>query len=87
MIICQNFEYLTNVREYNLQIYVAEEKQPTEDQLIEGIRRACLKRAFTPVFVGTALKNKGIQPLLDGVLCYLPCPHEVNNYALREQKE
>ncbi|XKL67071.1 hypothetical protein PGB90_010491 [Kerria lacca] len=61
-----------------------EEKIPSEEQLVAGIRRACLKKQFTPVFVGTALKNKGVQPLLDGVLCYLPCPHEVQNYAIRE---
>lgn len=65
----------------------AEEKAPSEEQLIAGIRRACLERKFTPVFVGTALKNKGVQPLLDGVLYYLPCPHEVQNFALREVKE
>ncbi len=59
-----------------------EEKTPTEEQLKAGIRRACLKLAFTPVFVGTAFKNKGVQKLLDGVGDYLPNPVEVENYAL-----
>lgn len=63
-----------------------EEKMPSESELRAGIRRACLQRTFTPVFVGTALKNKGVQPLLDAVLTYLPHPGEVKNFALQEDK-
>uniref|UniRef100_A0A8C7QY18 Elongation factor G, mitochondrial n=1 Tax=Oncorhynchus mykiss TaxID=8022 RepID=A0A8C7QY18_ONCMY len=48
----------------------------------EAIRRATVQRLFSPVLVGTALKNKGVQPLLNAVLDYLPNPTEVNNYAL-----
>ncbi|XP_047488000.1 elongation factor G, mitochondrial-like [Penaeus chinensis] len=64
-----------------------EEKMPSESELRDGIRRACLQRTFTPVFVGTALKNKGVQPLLDSVLTYLPHPGEVKNFALQEDQK
>ena len=52
-----------------------EEIEPA--QIREAIRRATLEIEMTPVFVGSAFKNKGVQPLLDGVIDYLPSPLEV----------
>nr|NVI74804.1 iconoclast [Cucujiformia] len=78
-------EHLSNVDEKLGELYL-EEKDITVQDIKGAIRRTCLKRTFTPVFVGTALKNKGVQPLLDGVLDYLPNPREVVNYALKERE-
>ncbi|HET6510087.1 MAG TPA: elongation factor G [Baekduia sp.] len=47
------------------------------DQLKESIRKAVLAIQITPVFCGSAFKNKGVQPLLDAVLDYLPSPLDV----------
>ncbi|VUZ52116.1 unnamed protein product [Hymenolepis diminuta] len=55
------------------------------DQLKAGIRRATLAHKFTPVLVGTALKNRGVQPLMDAVVDYLPNPTEIQHYALSEK--
>nr|NVI74797.1 iconoclast [Cucujiformia] len=78
-------EHLSNADDILGELYL-EEKQITIENIKDAIRRTCLKRTFTPVFVGTALKNKGVQPLLDGVLDYLPNPGEVENYALKEKQ-
>uniref|UniRef100_A0A8C9YEQ1 Elongation factor G, mitochondrial n=1 Tax=Sander lucioperca TaxID=283035 RepID=A0A8C9YEQ1_SANLU len=64
-----------------------EEKIPTNKDLKAAIRRATVQRLFTPVLVGTALKNKGVQPLLDAVLDYLPNPTEVKNYAILNDED
>jgi len=51
--------------------------EPDNDTLQRLIRKAVLNAAFYPVFCGTAFKNKGVQPLLDAVVAYLPSPLEV----------
>lgn len=63
------------------------EGEVTEDQIHDAVRTGVLKREFTPVFVGSAYKNKGVQTLLDSVIRYLPAPPEVTNTALDLDKE
>ncbi|XP_022914359.2 elongation factor G, mitochondrial [Onthophagus taurus] len=76
-------EHLSNADDHLGEMFL-EEKTINENDIKEAIRRTCLKRTFTPVLVGTALKNRGVQPLLDAVLEYLPNPGEVENTALIE---
>ena len=47
------------------------------DELKAGLRRAVIKSLATPVFCGTSLRNKGVQPVLDAVIDYLPSPCDV----------
>lgn len=54
----------------------------TTEELKPVIRKATISRHITPVFVGTAKQNKGIQTLLDGVVDFLPNPAEIRNEAL-----
>ncbi|MBN9044016.1 MAG: translation elongation factor G [Rhizobiales bacterium 62-47] len=51
--------------------------EPDEDTLKRLVRKAVLTGAFYPVLCGTAFKNKGVQPLLDAVVAYLPSPVDV----------
>ncbi|ALC38805.1 ico [Drosophila busckii] len=76
-------EHLCNADDTLGELFL-EEKAITESDIKAALRRSCIKRTFTPVLVGTALKNKGVQPLLDAVIDYLPHPGEVENLAFIE---
>jgi elongation factor G len=54
-----------------------EGKEPDEAKLKQLIRKGTISSHFYPVFCGSAFKNKGVQPLLDGVLDYLPSPVDI----------
>ena len=54
-------------------------KEITETNLISCIRKGCLKFDFVPVLTGAAFKNKGVQPLLDAVVDYLPSPIDIGS--------
>jgi elongation factor G len=70
-----------------MELYL-EGQEPDHDQLVAGIRRATIASKVNPVLCGTAFKNKGVQPLLDAVVEFLPSPldvpaiqgHDVNDH-------
>ncbi len=61
---------------------ILEEKEITAEMIYKALHDGTLTRGITPVFVGSAYKNKGIQPLLDAVNLILPSPAEIKNEAL-----
>ena len=65
-------EKLAEADEEFMEKYFANEF--TEDDIRSAIRRACINYTFIPVYAGSALKNKGVQLLLDGVVDFLPSP-------------
>lgn len=58
-----------------------------EELIYKAVRQGTIALEFTPVFMGSAYKNKGVQLLLDAVERYLPCPTDVTNMALDLQDE
>jgi elongation factor G len=54
----------------------------TSELIYEALRKGTLQRKITPVYMGSAYKNKAIQPMLDGVNYLLPCPSDVENVAM-----
>lgn len=49
----------------------------TEDEIRTGIRTGCINLTFTPMMCGSAFKNKGVQPMLDAVVSYMPSPLDI----------
>lgn len=83
-------EYLDQATEYHeslveaiaelddeLMMKYLEDGEITTDELKNGIRQATVDVEFYPILVGSAFKNKGVQPLLDAIVAYLPSPLEV----------
>ena len=61
----------------DLMMKFLEGEELTIDEVIKGIRTACIKVAMTPILCGSSYKNKGVQPLLDAIIDYLPSPLDV----------
>ncbi|MBX6766200.1 MAG: elongation factor G [Actinomadura rubrobrunea] len=71
-----------------MELYL-EGDEPAIEQLYPAIRRATIAGKVTPVLCGTAFKNKGVQPLLDAIVRYLPSPLDVEaieGHAMRDEE-
>ncbi len=62
--------------EQMMELYL-EGTEPDEEQLVAAIRRATIASAVTPVLCGSAFKNKGVQPMLDAIVDFLPSPVDI----------
>ncbi|CAO5175630.1 elongation factor G [Frankia sp. AiPs1] len=60
-----------------MELYL-EGEEPTEEQLVAALRRATLGSKVNPVLCGSAFKNKGVQPMLDAVVEFLPNPLDID---------
>ncbi|HYA36444.1 MAG TPA: elongation factor G [Candidatus Binataceae bacterium] len=69
-------ETLADHDEHIMELYL-EGKSPTPEQVRAAIRKATLKMEVTPVLLGSAFRNKGVQPMLDAVVEYLPSPADL----------
>ncbi len=70
-------EALAEADDEIMELYL-EGEEPTNEQIVPAIRRATIAGTAIPVLCGTAFKNKGVQPLLDAVVAYLPSPQDVD---------
>jgi elongation factor G len=69
-------ETISENDEEMMELYL-EGSDPDEKQLVAAIRRATIAGGITPVMCGSAFKNKGVQPMLDAVVDYLPSPLDI----------
>ncbi|MEM7161794.1 MAG: elongation factor G [Bacteroidota bacterium] len=76
----QRASLLENIAENDevfLNQYVDDPQSIEEEQIISALKRATLSHRLSPVLCGTAFKNKGVQPLLDAIIRYLPSPDQM----------
>ncbi len=85
----EEYEFVDNLRnkiienlsdfDIDLMEKFLDEKEITNRDIYNALKSAALQMKVTPVFAGSALKNKGIQHLIDGIIDFLPSPSEVEN--------
>jgi elongation factor G len=63
------------------------DEKVTEELIVAAIRSATVQRQIVPVMMGSAFMNKGVQPLLDAVVAYLPTPEDIVNTAINLDKD
>jgi len=61
---------------------ILEEAEITVELIMDAVRTGTIARQMTPVFLGSAYKNKAVQPLLNAVVSYLPSPLDIENEAI-----
>ncbi len=61
---------------------ILEDKEITEELIVDAVRKGTISRQMTPVFMGSAYKNTAVQPLLDAVIKFLPAPIDIQNEAI-----
>jgi elongation factor G len=61
---------------------ILEESEISDELIKNAVRAGVIARQITPVFLGSAYKNKAVQPLLDAVIDYLPSPMDIHNEAI-----
>ncbi len=54
-----------------------ESKEPSLERVVAGLRKGCISMKVVPILCGSAFKNKGVQPLLDAIIDFLPSPKDV----------
>ena len=83
------FDKLGTVSDEIMELYLEGEEVPYE--LIHStIRKAVINQDYIPVFVGASLRNIGVQPLLDGIVSYLPAPEDlppIPGISVKSEKE
>jgi elongation factor G len=73
----QMIDVISHFDDEVLEQYLTDENSVTPDQIRRALRAGTISSEITPVLLGSAFKNKGVQPLLDAVIDYLPSPLDV----------
>ncbi|WP_262483801.1 elongation factor G [Chryseobacterium sp. FH2] len=80
---------MENLAEYDeifFETFINYENKISEEMILEAIQRTCQSRAIVPVLCGSAFKNKGVQPLLDAIVSYLPAPDQLSSVQGKNPK-